>query len=121
MGGYGARKDVSKGIHHPLLAKVLLIRSEGKQFGLVTFDLLVMLSPRIAREAKRVGIDPILQIASHTHFGPVPKRRQTADQDPWCRSVEEKVVSALKDVAVGSVTMDLISVGSSALVIGWAS
>ena len=98
MGGYGARKEPSKGIHDPLLAKVLLIRTNGRQFGIVTFDLVVMISPRIAREAKeKLGIDTVLQIASHTHSAPVPKNWRSADQDPWIRSVEDKVIEALRD------------------------
>ena len=63
MGGYGARKGVSQGVHDPLLAKVLLIKSNGKQFGVVTLDVVVFLSPKVAREAREnLGIDPLLQI-----------------------------------------------------------
>lgn len=98
MGGYGARKEPSRGIHDPLLAKVLLIKSQGRQLGIVTFDLVVMISPRIAREAKeKLGIDWVLQVASHTHSAPVPKDWKTADQDPWYRSVEDKVLALMRE------------------------
>jgi len=97
MGGYGARKEPSRGVHDPLLAKVLLIKSQGRQLAIVTFDLVVMISPRIAREAKeKLGIDWVLQVASHTHSAPVPKDWKTADQDPWFRSVEDKVLAAMR-------------------------
>jgi len=98
MGGYGARKGVSQGTHDPLLAKVLLIKSNGKQFGIVTSDLVLMTSARVAAEARdQLGIQPLLQIASHTHSGPVPKNVQAMDQDPWYRGLEDKVLGALKD------------------------
>src|SRR5664279_1647665 len=68
MGGYGARTGVSRGIHDPLLAKVLLIRSKGRQFAIVTYDLVLIASARVARDAREtLGISPVLQISSHTH------------------------------------------------------
>src|SRR5690242_19963578 len=73
MGGYGARKAVSVGVHDPLLAKVLLIKSGGRQIGIVTYDLVAIADTRVAREAREsLGVSPLLQIASHTHSGPVP-------------------------------------------------
>jgi hypothetical protein len=97
MGGYGARKEPSRGVHDPLLAKVLLLKSNGRQLGIVTFDLVLMMSPRISREAKALGIDTLLQIASHTHSGPVPKNWQAPEGDPWFRSVEDKVITAIQE------------------------
>jgi hypothetical protein len=38
-----------------------------------------------------------LQIASHTHSGPVPKDRQDAEHDPWYTGMEEKVLAAIKE------------------------
>jgi neutral ceramidase len=97
MGGYGARKEVSWGIHDPLLAKVLLIKSNSQQFGIVTFDLVLMASPRLAHEARaQLGISPLLQIASHTHSGPIPKNMRSIEEDPWYRAMEDKVLAALK-------------------------
>jgi hypothetical protein len=97
MGGYGARKGVSRGTHDPLLAKVLLIKSGGKQFCIVTYDLVVMNSSRVANEARhQLGIENMLQVASHTHSGPLPKNLQAIEQDPWFRGVEDKVIATLK-------------------------
>lgn len=98
MGGYGARKGTATGTHDPLFAKVLLIRSNEKQFAIVTYDLVLAQSARVAREAReKLGIQTTLQIATHTHSGPVPKDWQKMDQDPWWRSVEDKVLGALKE------------------------
>jgi len=97
MGGYGARKGVSTGVHDPLLAKALLIRSGGQQFGIVTYDLVGIASQRVAREAREVfGLSAVLQIASHTHSGPVPKNVKNPEHDPWYRGMEDKVLGALK-------------------------
>lgn len=95
MGGYGARQGVAKGTHDPLLAKVLLLRSGGRQFAFVTYDLLVILSARVAAEARQLGIDT-LQIASHTHSGPFPKDRKAMESDPWWRAMEDKVIGAIR-------------------------
>ena len=97
MGGYGARKGVSQGTHDPLLAKVLLIKSGGRQIGIVTYDLVAVAGTRVAREAREsLGIAPLLQIASHTHSGPVPRNSQDAEHDPWYTGMEEKVLGAIK-------------------------
>ncbi len=99
MGGYGARKGVSQGVHDPLLAKVLLIKSGGRQIGIVTYDLVAIADARVAREAREsLGVSPVLQIASHTHSGPVPKdRRDNAAHDPWYKGMEDKVLAAMKE------------------------
>ncbi len=98
MGGYGARKGVATGVHDPLLAKVLLIKSNGQQLGIVTFDLVWFASERIAREAReRLGIPVLLQISSHTHSGPIPKDLKAIEQDTWFRDVESKVLRALEE------------------------
>ena len=98
MGGYGARKGVSQGVHDPLLAKVLLIKSNGRQFGIVTYDVVLFVSAKVARKAReQLGIDPVLQIASHTHSGPIPKDLRGIEKDPWYQGVEQKVLGALKE------------------------
>ncbi len=97
MGGYGARKDVSKGTHDPLPAKVLLIKSGGREFAIVTYDLVFIASTRVAQQAREsLGISPVLQIASHTHSGPVSRNRGDPENDPWYRGMEDKVVAAMK-------------------------
>ncbi|MGA3185591.1 MAG: hypothetical protein ABSF22_00645 [Bryobacteraceae bacterium] len=118
MGGYGARKDVSKGVHDPVLAKVLLIRSAGRQFGIVTFDLVQIASPRIVREAREtLGISTLLEIASHDHSAPVPKNRQDPESDPWFHTMEDKVLSTLKQ-AQSHYQPAQFSVGQASIYIG---
>jgi len=97
MGGYGARKGVSQGVHDPLMAKVLLIKAGDQQLGIVTYDSVGFRSTRIAKEAKeKLGIPFLLQISSHSHSAPVPKDRDNPEGDPWVVSVEDKVLASLK-------------------------
>ncbi len=118
MGGYGARKGVSKGTHDPLLAKVLLLKTGDRQLGIVTYDLVAIADARIAREAReRLGIAPLLQIASHTHSGPVPKQRQQPENDPWYHSMEEKVLDALRQ-AQAHYQPATLSVGQASIYLG---
>ncbi len=118
MGGYSARKGVGQGVHDPLLAKVLLIKSGETQLGLVTYDLVGFQSARVAREAKeQLGITYLLQICSHTHSGPVPKDRANPGADPWGNEVENKVIALLKDARSHFVPVQL-AVGQARVLLG---
>jgi neutral ceramidase len=118
MGGYGARKEVSKGVHDPIMAKVLLIRSGGRQLGIVTFDLVQIASPRIVREAREtLGISTLLEISTHDHSGPVPKDRQNPESDPWYRGMEDKVLAALKQAQANYHPAEL-SIGQASIYLG---
>ena len=118
MGGYGARKEVSKGVHDPVMAKVLLIRSGGRQLGIVTYDLVGIVSPRVAREAREtLGISTLLEIASHDHSAPVVKDRQHPQDDSWFHGMEDKVLSALKQAQANYRPAEF-SVGQASIYIG---
>jgi neutral ceramidase len=118
MGGYGARKGVNQGTHDPLLAKILLIKTGDRQIGIVTYDILAFLSERVAREAKeKLGIPLVLQIASHTHSGPVPKSMANFKDDPYIRDVEGRVLEALK-TAQGRFVPARIGVTETSIQIG---
>lgn len=118
MGGYGARKGVSTGTHDPLLAKILLIRTGGRQLGIVTFDLVGIVAPRLTREAREtLGISTLLEIATHDHSGAVAKDRENPENDPWFHSMEDKVLSALKQAQSRYAPAEL-SVGQASVYIG---
>jgi len=74
--GYGARVGVSQGVHDPLFAQTLLLKSEETQVALVSLDLLGVglgFTHRV-RDAieKAIGVprDGILLAPSHIHSGP---------------------------------------------------
>jgi neutral ceramidase len=118
MGGYGARKDVSTGVHDPVMARILLLRSGGRQLGIVTYDLVQIVSPRVTREAREtLGISTLLEIATHDHSAPVPKDRQDPQKDPWFHGMEDKVLSALKQAQSHYQPAEL-SVGQASIYIG---
>ena len=74
--GYGAREGVSQGVHDPLFAQILLLKSGETQVALLCLDLLgvgLEFTHRV-RDAieKVIGVpsDGILLAPSHTHSGP---------------------------------------------------
>jgi hypothetical protein len=74
--GYGAREGVSQGIHDPLFAQILLLKSGEIQVALLCLDLLgvgLEFTHRVRgaiEEAIGVPGDGILLAPSHTHSGP---------------------------------------------------
>jgi len=118
MGGYGDRfkedNGASRGIHDPLFARVLVLKSADVSAAIVALDLLFFSSAKVVAEAKRKwGLDHVILSSTHTHSGPVPKTggmttwsdlnrspAETLDfeafsQDPWYASTERKVVAAI--------------------------
>lgn len=76
MGGYGARVGVSRGIHHPLLVRALVLSDGGVDIAIAVCDLLGV-SASLAAAARRLialeaGIpaERVLVAATHTHSGP---------------------------------------------------
>lgn len=74
--GYGAREGVSQGVHDPLFAQILLLKSGETQVALISLDLLgvgLEFTHRV-RDAieKAIGVpsDGILLAPSHIHSGP---------------------------------------------------
>jgi len=76
MAGYGARTEVSRGIHDPLKAQVLQIQVQDSSALIVTMDLLAIqeqfsqkVRAAISRESG-VAENRIMLTCSHTHSGP---------------------------------------------------
>jgi len=97
MGGYAARKAGATGINDPLLAKVLLLKTGGDEIAFITYDLVSFSSERVAREGRKLGFRSVLQIASHTHSGPVAKNSEKKEEDAWFRETEDKVLKMLAE------------------------
>jgi neutral ceramidase len=74
--GYGAREGVSHGVHDPLFAQILLLKSGEAQVVLISLDLLgvgLEFTHRVRdaiEEAIGVSSDGILLAPSHIHSGP---------------------------------------------------
>ena len=102
-----------------LYARVLTLDDGAVRLAVVSVDLIVFASPRVAAEAKRrFNLDHVIQCATHTHAGAAPRglwiqpptrpdwTRDGRDPaaivdwdglsaDPWYASVEEKIVGAI--------------------------
>src|SRR5579862_7381647 len=92
MGGYGARKHGSTGIHDPLYATVLIIESGDNSLALVTCDLRSFVSTRVGELAKqKFGIKNTIISVSHDHSGPLTWELRS----PWYTEAEDKMVEAI--------------------------
>lgn len=76
MAGFGARKDVSRGIHDELYAKALVVTDDSESAVIITADLIGLSAETVAHVRKKIedstGVPSrsILVSASHTHSGP---------------------------------------------------
>ncbi len=101
MAGYGARKDVSTGVHDPLFARVLVLKTEQTSVALVSLDMALFFSNRVFTEAKeKYGIDHVIVSCTHTHSGAMPKVSGIFDfesflKDPWYRRTEDTIIAAI--------------------------
>src|SRR5262249_1611592 len=78
MGGYAARQGPSTGVHDPLYATVLLLKSGGLTVAIVSCDLRSFPSERIVNTAReRKLADHVLIAVTHNHSGPMTWEDQT--------------------------------------------
>src|SRR3990172_6305334 len=75
MDGYGGRFEGSKGVHDPLMTRVVVLEQGGTRIALVSCDLLGMHREVTARVRERTaahGIVPgaVVVAATHDHAGP---------------------------------------------------
>ena len=98
MAGYGSRVGVVESVHDPLLAKVMLMRSEKESVALITFDLRRLASERLVSEIKKLGYDHVLLTSSHTHSGPNADLYDFPNsEDPYRIKMENQVLEMVKD------------------------
>ena len=102
MAGFGARTEVSQGVHDDLHAKILLMESGRRRAALVTLDLVGLKRDEMNRlreiVGKHAGTDPtnVMIGCSHTHSGPslkpnpmgsLPVKEQRRLIDEWLRGL----------------------------------
>ena len=99
MGGYSERQGPSTGVHDPLYATVLVLKSPGMTVAIISCDLRSFPSERIitlARERKLA--DHILIAVTHNHSGPLTwedKSWPRTDRS-WFADTEDKILQALE-------------------------
>jgi len=125
MAGFGARTEVSQGVHDDLHAKILLMESGGRRAALVTLDLVGLGRDEMnrLREAvgKHAGTQPtnVMIGCSHTHSGPsvkpnpmgsLPLKEQQRLIDDWLRGLRSKL-SEIADEASENLTEAKVKFG----------
>ena len=93
MWGYESRKEGANGVHDPLMAKVLILKSTETTVALVSWDVCEFQSPWLHQQMKPLGIDHLLLLCSHTHAGPfgAVSRRTSLE-----KTVEERILKAIR-------------------------
>jgi LmbE family N-acetylglucosaminyl deacetylase len=120
MGGYGARKGVSTGVHDPLTATVLYLECGAENLALVALDLRSFPSEHVLKRAKEeLGVRHVLLASSHTHSGPITWEKQDwpTPESPWFRDAEDRIVEAIAKARNGAFPAH-IEAGSGAAYIG---
>lgn len=107
------------GIHDPVEARVLVLKSEDATVALVTWDLCIFNSPWLHEQTEALGLDVLLLANTHTHAG--PNLRQTdfpSEETPWRQTVEKRTLRAIKE-AQANLFPALISAGVGEIPLGY--
>jgi hypothetical protein len=102
MGGYAARQGPSTGVHDPLYATVLLLKSGGLTVAIVSCDLRSFPSERIVNTAReRKLADHVLIAVTHNHSGPMTWEDQTwpSRERSWFAETEQKILNAIEEAS----------------------
>ena len=102
MGGYAARQGPSTGVHDPLYATVLLLKSGDLTVAIVSCDLRSFPSERIVNTAReRKLADHVLIGVTHNHSGPITWEDQTwpSRERSWFAETEQKILNAIEEAS----------------------
>lgn len=99
MGGYAAREGPSTGVHDPLYATALVLKSAGLTVAIVSCDLRSFPSERVvalARERKLA--DHVMLAVTHNHSGPLTWENKSwpRPERSWFAETEDKILGALE-------------------------
>ena len=102
--GYSSAKPTD-GVHDPVTARVVLLKSPQSSVALVSCDLCIFNSSWLHEQMPTLGIDRLLLMNTHTHSGPRMSQDDFPSSDkPWRRTVEERIISAIKEAQVALFT-----------------
>ena len=123
MWGYSARRGVSEGTLDPLYARVLVLETGEKRFGLVVLDLGRTFGGATLEKLRQAarnssGISYLAVVATHTHSGPVILEEYPPGQMPaWESAASEKITRAIDEARHNAVEARLGS-GTGVTAIG---
>ncbi len=102
MAGYSAREGPSTGVHDPLFATVLVLKTPGTTIAIVSCDLRSFPSERIVKLAReRKLADQVLIAVTHNHSGPLTWEDKSwpHPEHSWFADTEDKIMRALETAA----------------------
>ncbi len=102
MGGYAARQGPSIGVHDPLYATVLLLKTDETSVVIVSCDLRSFPSARVVNLARERNLaDHVLLAATHNHSGPLTWEDQSwpSKEKSWFAATEDKILSAIESAS----------------------
>ncbi len=120
MGGYSDREGPSTGVHDPLYATVLVLKSEGMTVAIVSCDLRSFPSERIVSSAReRKLADHVLIAVTHNHSGPLTWEDKSwpRPEGSWFADTEAKILQAL-ETATKQMFPARIAAGSGEIYLG---
>ncbi len=102
MGGYSARQGPSTGVHDPLYATALVLKSGDLTVAIISCDLRSFPSERILAQAReRKLADHILIAVTHNHSGPITwedKSWPRPDRS-WFAETEDKILGTIESAS----------------------
>lgn len=99
MGGYSAREGPSTGVHDPLYATVLVLKSAEMTVAIISCDLRSFPSERVVTLARERRLaDHILLAVTHNHSGPLTWEDKSwpRPERSWFADTEDKILHALE-------------------------
>jgi hypothetical protein len=116
--GY-APKETTDGVHDPITARVLVLKSDQTSIAIVVWDLCVFNSPWLHHQLAELGIDQLLLLNTHTHAGPnLDEAEFPSKTDPVRTTVEHKVFEAIKE-AKKNMFPALFAAGEGSIQLGY--
>jgi len=102
MAGFGHNR-IAKGVHDPLMARVVVLRHAGRKLALVSLDVVGWFYPRVEKVRRRLpGFDYVLVSSTHNHEGPDtmglwgPTPFQSGVDAEYLKTIDERIVEAVK-------------------------
>lgn len=88
---------VTDGIHDPISAQILILKTDQQTIAIAVCDLCVFNSPWLHERVGELGVDHFLLANTHTHAGPhMGQDDFPSPENPWRRTVEERILEGVR-------------------------
>ncbi len=95
--GYTAAEPTT-GVHDPVSARVVVLKSAQVTVALVSCDLCIYNSAWLHEAMPALGIDTLLLMNTHTHAGPKMSQADFPSvEQPWSKTVDERILDAIRE------------------------